>query len=116
MIGRSTGPYLGLGDIQIARGDLDGAMADFVAAGPTVQRNASGDSPHPLWVHALFGWRLKVGDVLLRQRNLADALANFEASRDLAEPQAKANPSDTGWQRDLSLDSGADRQSAEDRG
>jgi hypothetical protein len=43
----------------------------------------------------------KVGDVLVQQGKLADALAAYEASRATRERLAAADPANAGWQRDL---------------
>ena len=45
----------------------------------------------------------KVGDVLVAQGNLAEALTSYRDASLSAERLAKADPSNAGWQRDLSV-------------
>ena len=45
----------------------------------------------------------KVGDVLVDQGNLADALKAYRDSLAIADRLAKADPGNAGWQRDLSV-------------
>ena len=45
----------------------------------------------------------KVGDVLVAQGNLTEALKTFRDSLAIADRLAKADPDNAGWQRDLSV-------------
>ena len=45
----------------------------------------------------------KVGDVLVAQGNLPEALKSYRDSLAIAERLAKADPGNAGWQRDLSV-------------
>ncbi len=45
----------------------------------------------------------KVGDVLVAQGNLPEALKSFQGSLAIADRLAKADPNNAGWQRDLSV-------------
>jgi hypothetical protein len=45
----------------------------------------------------------KIGDVLVAQGNLPEALKSFHASHDIFDHLAKADPGNAGWQRDLSV-------------
>ena len=45
----------------------------------------------------------KVGDVLVAQGKLDEALKSYRDSLAIGERLAKADPSNTGWQRDLSV-------------
>ena len=45
----------------------------------------------------------KVGDVLVEQGNLTEALKSHRDSLTIAERLAKADPNNAGWQRDLSV-------------
>ena len=44
---------------------------------------------------------IKVGDVLMAQGNLAEALTSYRKGLAIIERLAKADPDNTGWQRDL---------------
>src|SRR6266567_3475506 len=48
----------------------------------------------------------KVGDVLVAQGNLPEALKSFRDSLAIAERLAKADPGNAGWQRDLAISYG----------
>ncbi|MFM7688410.1 MAG: tetratricopeptide repeat protein, partial [Alphaproteobacteria bacterium] len=45
----------------------------------------------------------KIGDILRAQGNLAGALAAYQRGMDIAERLAASDPSNTEWQRDLSV-------------
>ena len=45
----------------------------------------------------------KVGDVLVAQGNLPEALKSFRDGLAISERLAKADPNNAGWQRDLSV-------------
>jgi tetratricopeptide (TPR) repeat protein len=47
----------------------------------------------------------KVGDVLVAQGNLTEALKSFRDGLAIAERLAKADPSNARWQRDLAMSS-----------
>jgi hypothetical protein len=46
---------------------------------------------------------IKVGDSLVAQRNLPEALTLYRDSLAIAERLAKSDPGNAGWQRDLSM-------------
>jgi hypothetical protein len=46
---------------------------------------------------------LKIGDVLVAQGNLPEALQSFRASHDIFDRLAQSDPGNAGWQRDLSV-------------
>jgi len=48
----------------------------------------------------------KVGDVLVAQGNLPEALKSFRDSLAIRDRLAKADPDNAGWQRDLALSHG----------
>lgn len=45
----------------------------------------------------------QIGDVQVKQGNLTDALASYQADLDIAQRLAAADPGNAGWQRDLSV-------------
>ena len=45
----------------------------------------------------------KVGDVLVAQGNLPEALKSYQTGLAIADRLAKADPGNAGWQRDLSV-------------
>ena len=83
---------LGIGDIQSQRGDLGVAKATYREAG-AVAEAASKSSPSDLqWQRDLSVSYDRVGDVLVAQGNLPDALKAFRDSLAIRERLAKADP------------------------
>ncbi|MCB1511437.1 MAG: TIR domain-containing protein, partial [Hyphomicrobiaceae bacterium] len=94
---------LGLGDIQVARGDLGGAKATYEAARAIAERLAKADPNNAGRQRDLSVSYEKVGSVLVAQGNLTEALTSFRAQQAIAERLAKADPNNARWQRDLSV-------------
>ena len=69
------------------------AIADFAKADP----NNAG------WQRDLSVSYDRVGDVLVAQGNLPEALKSYQGSLAIADRLAKADPNNAGWQRDLSV-------------
>ena len=93
---------LGVGDIRLSRGDLSAAFAAL----PGSQRDGRppGQSRRPrqaVGQNDLPVAYIKVGDVLMAQGNLAEALKSYRKGLAIIERLAKADPDNTGWQRDL---------------
>ena len=57
----------------------------------------------PSWQRDLAVSYDKVGDVLVAQGNLAEALKAYQDSLAIRDRLAKADPGNAGWQRDLSV-------------
>ena len=89
---------LGVGDIRLSRGDLSGGNRRV----PGSQRDGRppGQS-RPLTESDLPVAYIKMGDVLMAQGNLAEALTSYRKGLAIIERLAKADPDNTGWQRDL---------------
>jgi tetratricopeptide (TPR) repeat protein len=97
---------LGLGDIQVARGDLTTALETFRDASNLADRLAKADPGNAGWQRDLSVSYERVGDVLVAQGRLPDALTAFRDSLAIAERLAQADPGNAGWQRDLALSYG----------
>ena len=82
-----------LGDLWTLRGSLDRAKQAYLAAEQAARR--SGD-PRDLSVSLE-----KIGDVLVDQGNLPEALKSFRDGLDIRDALAKADPGNAGWRRDL---------------
>ena len=55
------------------------------------------------WLRGLSVSQDKIGNVLLGQGNLSDALESYRQAMAVSERLALSDPSNTGWQRDLSV-------------
>jgi tetratricopeptide (TPR) repeat protein len=95
--------HLGLGDIQIARGALTAAMAEYDLGKTIFERLAKADPGNAGWQRDLSVSFDRVGDVLVAQGNLQEALKAYRDSLAIRDRLAKADPGNAGWQRDLSV-------------
>jgi tetratricopeptide (TPR) repeat protein len=68
-----------LGDIKQKRGDLGGALQSYRGTISIVSRLAKSDSGNALWQRDLSVSYIKVGDVLVQQGNLPEALKSYQA-------------------------------------
>jgi len=97
--------HIGLGDIHVAHGDLDRALAEYGTARILAERLAKADPTDVVWQHALSAAYNRVGDVLLseKKKDLPAALKSFRAGLAPAERIAKANPANAVLQRELAV-------------
>ena len=84
--------HIELARLHIAKGDLSSALRAGEAG-----RDAARDDRDGAVVSD------QIGDVQVKQGNLTDALASYQASMDIAQRLAAADPGNAGWQRDLSV-------------
>ena len=84
--------WVELGRLYMQAGKLPGALRAAKAAADTAQD----DRDRSVALNEL-------GDVQVAQGNLPAALASYQASHDIFERLAKADPGNTDWQRDLSV-------------
>src|SRR3954467_882144 len=68
--------------------------------GGIAERLARADPANAGWQRNLSVSYNKIGDVLVAQGNLPEALKAYRDSRDIAERLARADPANAGWQRD----------------
>jgi tetratricopeptide (TPR) repeat protein len=85
----------------LAIGDTDGALASAKRANDITQRLVSIDPANTIWQRDLAINESKIGDVLLRQGKLDEALAAYRNGLAIQERLAR-NRSNAQWQRDLS--------------
>ena len=95
--------HLGLGDVEVARGSLTTAMAEYERGRTIAERLAEADPGNAGWQRDLSVSHDKIGDVQRAQGDLAAALTSYQASLAICERLAKADPGNAGWQRDLSV-------------
>jgi predicted negative regulator of RcsB-dependent stress response len=93
----------GLGDIAMARGNLNAALAAYGEARPAMERLAGSDAGNADWQRDLSVSNNKIGDVLVKQGNLPEALKSYRSGLGIAERLAGSDAGNAGWQRDLSV-------------
>jgi tetratricopeptide (TPR) repeat protein len=92
-----------LGDVQVAQGDLAGALKSYRDSLAIADRLARSDPGNAGWQRDLSVSFNKVGDVQVAQGDLAGALKSYRDSLAIRERLAQADPGNAGWQRDLSV-------------
>ncbi len=95
-----------VGDVQVAQGDLKGALKSFSDSLAIFDRLAKSDPNNTGWKRDLSVSYEKVGDVQVAQGDLKAALKSFSDSLAIADRLAKSDPGNTGWQRDLAVSYG----------
>jgi tetratricopeptide (TPR) repeat protein len=98
--------YVKVGDFLMAQGDLAQALKwyrDGLAVGLAgADRLVKSDPENGVWPHNLSLYS-RVGDVLMAQGNLADALKSYQDGLAAADRLAKLDPENAGWSRDVSI-------------
>jgi tetratricopeptide (TPR) repeat protein len=94
---------IGLGDVQVARGNLPAALTSYQASLAIADRMARADLVDAEWQHELSASQEKIGDVQRLQGDLLAALTSYQASLAIADRMARADPGNTRWQRDQSM-------------
>jgi tetratricopeptide (TPR) repeat protein len=87
--------WIELGRLGVTTGSLGEAAAAFKAA-LAAARRTGGQRDESVALN-------EIGDVLVDQGNLPEALKSFRASHDIFQRLAQADPGNAGWQRDLSV-------------
>src|SRR5262249_61177173 len=95
--------YKEIGDVQVARGDLTGALKSYRDSLAIAGRLAQSDPGNAIWQRDLSVSFTKVGEVLQAQGDLAGALKSHRTSHAIAERLAQSDPGNAGWQYDLSV-------------
>ncbi|HTZ66176.1 MAG TPA: tetratricopeptide repeat protein [Roseiarcus sp.] len=90
-----TWRWIDLGDICRTTGSLDEALGCYRSAAEAAER--TGDE------RALSVSCDGIGDVLVRQRNLTEALNSYQAALAIRQRLADADPGNSDWQGDLSV-------------
>ena len=79
------------------------ARADYRDAAAIADRLAQADPGNAGWQRDLSVSYDRVGDVLVAQGNLPEALKSYRDDLAIADRLAKLDPGNAGWQRDLSV-------------
>ena len=93
-----------IGDVQVAQGDLAGALKSYRDSLAIADRLAKSDPGNAGWQRDLSVSYNKIGDVQVAQGDLAGALTSPTATASRSETGwRKSDPGNAGWQRDLSV-------------
>ncbi len=95
--------YNKIGDVQVAQGDLAGALKSFSDSLAIADRLAQSDPGNAGWRRDLSVSYEKIGDVQVAQGDLAGALKSFSDSLAIRDRLAQSDPGNAGWRRDLSV-------------
>jgi len=93
----------GLGDIAVARGDLNAAFTSYDEGRSEMERLAKSDPGNAGWQRNLSVSYERIGGVQVAQGNLAGALKSYSDSLAIRDRLATSDPSNAGWQSDLSV-------------
>jgi tetratricopeptide (TPR) repeat protein len=91
------------GDVQVAQGDLAGAMKSYSDSRAILDRLATSDPGNAGWRRDQSVAYERVGDVQVAQGDLAGALKSYSDSLAIRERLATSDPGNAGWQRDLAV-------------
>jgi tetratricopeptide (TPR) repeat protein len=92
-----------IGDVQVARGDLAGALKSYRKSLAIRDQLAQSDPGNASWQRDLSVAYNKIGDVQVEQGNLAGALSSYNDCLAIFDQLTKSDPANAGWQRDLSV-------------
>ena len=90
-----------IGDVQVARGDLSGALKSYRNGLAIADRLAQADPGNAGWQRDLSVSYDRVGDVQVAQGDLAGALKSYRDSLAIRDRLAQSDPGNAGFQRDL---------------
>jgi len=93
----------GLGDIAVARGELNAALASYDEARSEMERLAKSDPGNAGWQRDLSVAYNFVGNVQKAQGDLDGALKSYSDYFAIMDRLVKSDPGNAGWQRDLSV-------------
>jgi tetratricopeptide (TPR) repeat protein len=92
-----------LGDVLLAKGAREDALAAYEAARKEVLVLAEREPANPRWQRDVSVTHDRVGELLLADGQLAPALESFRRGLEIADALAKADPASTALQHDLSV-------------
>ena len=95
--------YDRIGDVQVAQGDLAGALTSYRDCLAIFDRLTKSDPGNAGWQRDLSVSYDRMGDVQVAQGDLAGALKSYRDSFAIADRLAQSDPGNAGWQRDLSV-------------
>jgi tetratricopeptide (TPR) repeat protein len=90
-----------IGDVQVAEGDLAGALKSYRDSLSIADRLAQSDPGNAGWQRDLSVSYIKIGDLQVAQGDPAGALTSYRDSLAIFDRLAQSDPTNTGSQRDL---------------
>ena len=92
-----------VGDVQVAQGDLAGALTSYNDSLAIIDRLAKSDPRNAGWQYDLGISNERIGGVQVAQGDLAGALKAYRDSLTIRDRLAQSDPGNAGWRRDLSV-------------
>src|SRR5262249_39071919 len=93
---------IGLGDVLVRQGKLDGALQSYRDVLAVFERLAASDRSNTGWQRDLSVSYGRIGDVLVSQGKLDDALKSYRDSLAISSGEAASGRTSTAWQRTVS--------------
>jgi tetratricopeptide (TPR) repeat protein len=90
--------FIRLAHVQMAQGDLPGALKSYSDGLAIAERLAKSDPGNTEWQRDLSVSYNFVGNVQVAQGDLAGALKSYNDSLAIRDPLPKSDPSNAGWQ------------------
>ena len=97
------GGYDRIGDVLIAKGNIEGALVVFNGSLAIRQRLSESDKTNAEWQRDLSVGHVKIGEVLIAKGDVEGALVAFNDSLDIFQRLSESDKTNAGWQRDLSV-------------
>jgi tetratricopeptide (TPR) repeat protein len=94
---------VGLGDIQVQRGNLADALKNYRNGGAIMNRLAQSDPGNAGWQRDLSVSFNKIGDVQVERGDLSGALKSYTDGLAIRDKLATSDTGNAGWRRDLSV-------------
>jgi tetratricopeptide (TPR) repeat protein len=92
-----------IGDVQVAQGDLAGALKSYRDDLAIMDRLTKSDAGNAVWQHHLSSAYDRIGNVQVAQGDHAGALKSYGDGLAIRDRLAKSDPGNAVWQRDLSV-------------
>ena len=98
--------YDKIGNVQVAQGDLAGALKSYRDSLAIRGQLAQSDPGNTGWQRDLSVSYNKIGNVQVTQGDLAGALKSYRDDLAITDRLARSDPGNAGWQRDLAVSNG----------
>jgi tetratricopeptide (TPR) repeat protein len=101
MAARSGASFNSIGGVQVAQGDLAGALKSYLDGFTIIDHLTEFDPSNTRWQRDRGVLFARIGTVQMKQGDLAGALKSYLDGFTIIDRLAKSDPSNTGWQHDL---------------
>ncbi|MBV8107835.1 MAG: DUF4062 domain-containing protein, partial [Hyphomicrobiales bacterium] len=95
--------YNRIGNVQVAQGDLAGALKSYSDGLAIIDRQVKSDPNNAARRRDLYAFHTFVGNVQVEQGDLAGALKSYNDGLAIIDRLTKSDPENAGWQRQLSV-------------